>query len=315
MNKVSQQSVAVSERIIGTYTKGRQGKLLIILGGIHGNEGSGVVAIESVIRDLEANQPAFRGKVVGIRGNVRALAEKQRFIDKDLNRNWTPERVDYLRETPLELLQGNEDREAAELIRVIEEISYEQEYDQRVFIDLHATSAGGGGFSIIHESESNRFLASLVQLPVIYGLEKKLNNTLSDYLCGHGYHGLNYEGGKIGSAETIEVHSAGLWLMLAGIGCLHPKDVPSYREQVDCILNASKDLPKAVKAIYRHHIDPEDDFHMDPGYKNFQQVKQGDILGRDRIGKVEAPFDAMLLMPLYQKQGEDGFFLVQETEF
>jgi len=51
---------------------------------------------------------------------------------------------------------------------------------------------------------------------------------------------------------------------------------------------------------------------MEPGYTNFQRVARGEALARDNDGLVRAGEDARLLMPLYQEQGEDGFFLVRE---
>ena len=36
-----------------------------------------------------------------------------------------------------------------------------------------------------------------------------------------------------------------------------------------------------------------------------------DISVSDRNGKIYASHDALILMPLYQEQGEDGFFLIR----
>ena len=53
---------------------------------------------------------------------------------------------------------------------------------------------------------------------------------------------------------------------------------------------------------------------MVEGYKNFQKVEEGEVLAQDKSGKIVAPEDALVLMPLYQQQGEDGFFLIKEVE-
>ena len=66
--------------------------------------------------------------------------------------------------------------------------------------------------------------------------------------------------------------------------------------------------------ITTHSITPEDDFRMVPDYKNFQEVKSGEILAYDRHGPIKAVDDGMILMPLYQEQGEDGFFLIRAME-
>lgn len=60
-----------------------------------------------------------------------------------------------------------------------------------------------------------------------------------------------------------------------------------------------------------HAIKKGDNFVMQPGYKNFQPVKKGEILATDKNGAISAQEDGLILMPLYQKQGNDGFFLVK----
>ena len=51
---------------------------------------------------------------------------------------------------------------------------------------------------------------------------------------------------------------------------------------------------------------------MRPDYKNFQRIKKGEKLAFDDSEEVSSPDDGLILMPLYQKRGEDGFFLVKE---
>jgi len=53
---------------------------------------------------------------------------------------------------------------------------------------------------------------------------------------------------------------------------------------------------------------------MYPDYKNFQKVSKGEVIAKDKNGEIVAPVDALILMPLYQKQGDDGFFLIKENQ-
>jgi succinylglutamate desuccinylase len=53
---------------------------------------------------------------------------------------------------------------------------------------------------------------------------------------------------------------------------------------------------------------------MRPGFRNFQAVKKKEILADDRKGSIKAIDNGLILMPLYQKQGNDGFFLVRTIE-
>jgi hypothetical protein len=67
-----------------------------------------------------------------------------------------------------------------------------------------------------------------------------------------------------------------------------------------------------VEVLYRHPIHNPKGFSMVPGFKSFQDVVEGQLLGKSTDGSILAPRPGMLLMPLYQDQGEDGFFLVRE---
>ena len=52
---------------------------------------------------------------------------------------------------------------------------------------------------------------------------------------------------------------------------------------------------------------------MDPGYENFQAIEIGEKLGTDHQGPVTSPLSGLILMPLYQEQGGEGFFVVQSV--
>ena len=53
---------------------------------------------------------------------------------------------------------------------------------------------------------------------------------------------------------------------------------------------------------------------MEPGFTNFQSVRRGKVLARDRTGEIKASETGLILMPLYQTLGNDGFFLVREVK-
>ena len=71
---------------------------------------------------------------------------------------------------------------------------------------------------------------------------------------------------------------------------------------------------KVVEVRHRHTIAPEDRFKMEPGFKNFQAVRRGKVLAQDRTGEIKACETGLILMPLYQALGNDGFFLVREVK-
>jgi hypothetical protein len=69
-----------------------------------------------------------------------------------------------------------------------------------------------------------------------------------------------------------------------------------------------------VEVRWREAVAPEiDGFAMNPGFENFQPVRRGQILARNNKGEIRAPENGLILMPLYQKLGEDGFFIGREV--
>jgi succinylglutamate desuccinylase len=66
-----------------------------------------------------------------------------------------------------------------------------------------------------------------------------------------------------------------------------------------------------LEVCHRHVVTPEDDFEMLPGLKSFEPVLRGQTVASDRRGEIRAPKDGLMLMPRYQGQGEDGFFMAR----
>ena len=89
----------INKRIIGRYTGDRRGPLLVIFGAMHGNETAGVYALDLLFKMLEVEpitnpKFSFKGRVIGLTGNMAAFKAGKRFIDQDLNRSWTHEILD-----------------------------------------------------------------------------------------------------------------------------------------------------------------------------------------------------------------------------
>ncbi len=305
---------ASAERLVGLYTQDRQGPMVLFFAGIHGNEVGGVGALREVFAHLEAYKPSFRGSVIGILGNPPALAAGVRYVQKDLNRIFDRQHLQKIADLAPELLI-NEDRQALELVELLERVLNTGVPTRRIFVDLHETSAPGGGFSVIRDSEGSRELAARLHMPLVFGIDSTLHTTLMSYLGAKGLAGVSFEGGQIGSGEAMEVHRAAIWTLLAGMGCLHPKDIPDYRFQINRMIDAADGLPKAAQTIYRHATTEGDGFSMLAGFRNFQPIEKHQLLGSDNRGPILSPADALILMPKYQKQGEDGFFLVEPVDY
>ena len=302
----------IRERYIGSYSQNEEGPLFFILGGIHGNEPAGVFALEKVFEKLAAQKPNFKGKIVGVCGNCAALAEKKRFLDHDLNRLWSIEAIDRIKSLPSEKL-NSEEKELLELLTALETES-EGGYSSKIMLDLHTTSAPGGFFSIVTFDEYNRELATALYAPVIFNLAHSLTSTTSIYMDNNGWKGLAFESGQHDDLESMVLAEAAIWVALEKIGCVNAADIEDFQQYHDLLAEAAKALPRYVNVVYRHKIKTEDHFEMRPGYINFTEVETDELLAADRNGEVKAPGGGRILMPLYQPQGAEGFFLVEEIE-
>ena len=289
-------------RLLGSYGGDAAGPLVIGIGGMHGNEPAGVFALQQVLHSLHTRRLPFRGKLIALTGNRAALARGCRYIDEDFNRLWVSERLQGMRERCVE--PTSEEQERRELLAVME-IALAQRQGPAVFLDLHTTSAEGQPFVVIGDSLPNRRFASGLQAPVILGLEEQLEGTLLNYLSEQGHVVIGFEGGQHASPSAVENHIAAIWSVLTTAGCLRSQDAPEKTPPEQPVLEIR----------YHHLLQAGDDFVMEPGFTNFQPVRRGQLLAHDRHGQIRAQESGQILMPLYQGQGEDGFFLVRTVRW
>ena len=277
--------------------------MLIVVAGIHGNEPAGVRASERVLAQLPALARTMRGDAVFLAGNLGALARDVRFIDRDLNRQWDPDQAPEATRVTVA-----EDREQRELAAELEAAAGEARGPVYV-LDLHTTSADGVPFAMIAGPGRERSFALHFPLAVILGLLDRIEGTLLAYVQSRGWIGLGVEAGQHARAVSVDRHEAVLWIALTAAGLLPPAAVPDLADRVALLEAARRELPRILEVEHRHAIRPEDEFRMEPGFANLQRIRAGELLARDRTGEIRAPRSGVLVMPLYQPQGDDGFFL------
>ena len=297
-------------RLLGRRDGEHAGPTLVVCAGIHGNEPAGIVACRAVLEKLDQREVEVRGSFLCLAGNLEALRRGKRYLEQDLNRVWTGPKLRALDADPT-LRTRAEGREQWELARLFDVVIGEAR-GPLVFLDLHSCSASGAPFAILGDTLRNRRVAFPLGVPVILGLEETLDGTLLDWLVEQGHVALAVEGGQHDSPETAERLEALLWLALVASGCVEEEAI---QEPVDAarrlLRGCTQNLPRIVEVIERKALENGDGFQMRPGYVNFQRVRRGEVLADDGSGEIRCPLDAHLLMPLYQDQGDDGFFLAR----
>jgi succinylglutamate desuccinylase len=310
-------------RVIDQYEGQLRGPLVLVLSALHGNEPAGVEAVQDVFRLLSIeplHNPdfIFQGKIVGMIGNLRAFKSKKRFVARDLNRLWLPEQVtDALEHDPADL--SDEWLELVELTRAIRREIEAYQPEQLIIIDIHTTSADGGIFTIPLETDPDSLqLARELHAPVVTGLLDGLQGTMMHFAAGNHFAidgfpkktaCVAFEAGQHNDPLSVSRAIAAIVNGMRSAGCVRPQDVDSRHDVI--LKNYAAGLPSLTRIVHVHHIAPGEVFQMEPGFVNFQPVQAGMLLAKNNRGPVMAPCDGFILMPLYQPQGSDGFFIVQ----
>ncbi len=276
------------------------------IAGLHGNEPAGVVALERLFAALSRRAPAARGEVVGIAGNLAALAAGRRYLSTDLNRAWTPRRIAAIRAEQTD----PEEREQAELLDALEDILRGRE-PEAIILDLHTTSAESIPFCTLGDTLRNRGFARRLVIPVVLGIEEQIHGALLEYLGARGPITVGVEGGQHDDPASIDYHEHVLWVALVEAGCLSRRDVPDFEERCAALVAARGDMAHFFEVTARHAVSPGDGFRMRPGFRNFDAIRSGQPLADDGGGTVPAPEAGHVFLPLYQEQGDDGFFVVR----
>ena len=309
-----------NNRVIGQFQGDHKGPLLICFAGIHGNEWAGIRALESVFRRLEEEEKSnpnfqFQGRIVGLRGNLQALKLNQRFIKEDLNRIWKEDRLLAVTKSSVYALEAEE----LEMKAIIEAVNREvmgYEPEKIIAIDLHTTSAEGGVFTAAFRDADSIKIGKSLHAPVVLGLFKGLKGTLLHYFNPDRFEipvtKVAFESGQHQDPLSIDRAIGGLINCLTTIGCVQPNVMENNYSKI--LRSYSEGLPIISELTMVYQIKNPDRFRMMPGFRNFQFVRKGTILAEDQTGEVVAPYDAIILMPLYQKQGSNGFFLIQPLE-
>jgi succinylglutamate desuccinylase len=297
------------ERELGVKDDGQPGPLVLITAGLHGNEPAGVGAARRVLSELAGRPTA--GRVVALAGNLAALARGERHGGQDLNRLWTEPRLtellaqDAAADTP-------DEAELRDLHRIIQDERRRARTAGRdvLLLDLHSTSAGGGPFSVVPDVLDSRRLARAIGLPVVLGLEQRIEGPLLTWIVGQGEVGVVIEGGQHVDPRTEDVLADALRTALRYAGVTPPgeRGAEEARARIEAIRG---DVPPVLDMVYAHPLEAGDGFVMEPGWSNFRAVRSGQALGLQKGEVVQAPIDGYMLMPLYQGLGTEGFFLCE----
>src|SRR5690554_756716 len=303
------QEPMVIGRVLGKYGQRRNGPALIVTAGVHGNEPSGIIAFKKVQQSLTQMNLPLRGELTGLAGNIAALSQNVRLIDKDLNRVCFVENEEKLK-TGMEL-GYQESREFFALIKEVEAAQYPG-ITEVYFLDLHTTSSSSQPYISVNRDSGSYDFAKKFPLYIVKGIEDYIPGHVDYYLNHKGHKGCTIEAGQHEARSAIDNHEAAIWLALVNIGCMAKKDIPDFSVHYKNLEKYKAEASSTFEVIYRYEIQEGEAFKMNPGYVNFQKISKGEILARSEGRNIVSEWDGRIFMPLYQPEGKDGFFVVKE---
>ena len=295
----------VKDRIFYSQNNDVNGTTVICVGGIHGNEPAGVYGLQKVISDIIVNNITIKGNFYALLGNMNALKTSMRYKDFDLNRLWTKDEIESLDDDD-DFFEFEEKKEQHELYTTIKDICNTNNGDF-VFVDLHTTSSPTVPFITISDSLNNRGLANKFNIPIVLGIEEYLDGPLLSYINEFGHISVGFEAGQHDDENSVLYCEAFVWMVMEKLGMVS-KDQFAYKSS-NRLLTIENGF---YEIIYRHSLSESNQFKMKPGFKNFKPVMKHQSLAYNGSSEVKSPFTGLIFMPLYQKQGEDGFFVVRK---
>lgn len=298
-------------RVVGRFIGDPVGPTLIVVGSIHGNEPSGRRAIEQIADSIRNRNIPLHGRLFLLTGNLEAAEQRQRYIDADLNRRWTRENIVRNTPSPQRPFTFSEDREQHELLKIFRDI-LRTAADEVYVLDLHSTSADGVPFATVGDTMRNRRFAMRFPINIVLGIEEELEGTMLEFLNNEGAVTLGFEGGRHDATGSVANHEALIQAALVNTGIVQMGDCPRYEEFLERLKKVTG-VQRIFEVRHREPVVSTDNFQMYPGFQNFDSVRKGQELAANSRGEIRSPEKGMIMMPLYQKQGDDGFFIIREV--
>lgn len=297
-----------TNRIIGKI-QGGKGPTIVFFAGIHGNETAGVLALTKMFKNVTKKD--VNGTIYGIKGNLKALEKKLRYLDEDLNRIWTSAR---LRNISHKANLNSEEKEQKELYTLLKSI-IDNNSGPFYFIDFHTTSSKTEPFITINDSIINRKFSKMFPVPIVLGIEEYLNGALLSYINELGYVSLGFESGQHEEKQAIANCLSFIYLTLHFSNVIADKKDTSFLKHFNNLRTVSKNLNTFFEIIFLHSIQKGEDFKMKAGFKSFEDIKKKTLLATCNNKPILSKHNAKIFMPLYQAKGKEGYFIIKQIPY
>jgi succinylglutamate desuccinylase len=256
-------------------TANARGPRVVLFGGVHGDELSGVHAIDKLFFDLFAGTRTLRqGSLTLVRGNEQALAAERRYLKHNLNRLF---RDDYSPEIDRTSYEFNR---AQELKSVLHDCDY--------FLDLHSAPIAQEPF-MVAEQGAVGFYSKLGIPRIMTGWSKfssgAIGGDAENYANAHGAKSATLESGSHFDKRSNDVAYRSIVSLLSLLEMIAGTEQPAAR-------------PLEIVDVYAVVTKEADDFRYAGKVDNFQFIEKGKAFGFQSGRAITVGEDSYLLIPM-----------------
>jgi uncharacterized protein len=265
------------------------GPRVVMFAGIHGDEVSGVHAIEKLLFDFFVEKRTLlQGSLTLARGNEQALAEEQRYIKHNLNRMFRETYGPEIDKTSYEY------RRAQELKTVLQNCDY--------FLDMHSAPTAQEPF-LVAETGSAVFYAKLGIPRIMTGWSKfasrPIGGDAENWGNRCGAKSATLESGSHFERSSIDIANRAVISLLSLLGMIESATPLAAQ-------------PAELYDVYTVVTKDFEDFHYTGEVKNFRFFKKNETFAFQNGRPMTVTEDSYLLIPMTPadtKIGEEVCYL------
>jgi succinylglutamate desuccinylase len=250
--------------------------------GVHGDEVSGIHAIEKLFFDFFGNQRELaRGSLTLVRANKQAIAAERRYVKHNMNRLFRKEYSSEIDRSSYEY------RRVQELKPILHDCDY--------FLDFHSAPIAQEPF-LVAERGSIELFQRLGIPRIITGWNKFSSGTIGgdaeNYANSCGAKAATLESGSHFERQSISVAYNTAICLLSTLAMI--EGVEAQKTQVD------------IFDMYGVITKDSDDFHYVSDVKNFQFFRTGEAFAFHGNRPMAASEDTYLLIPMKPEETKVG---------
>lgn len=259
----------------------KQGKNVVVLAGVHGDESFGVKMLEELIPKLNINA----GKVTFIFANLKAINENKRFMEANLNRC-------FFRKQPKNIVNTLEGKTAREIISYLDEADF--------MLDIHASFTRDSIPFIICQPQSFEFAKILPFNILSWNWDEFEPGSTDYYMNIQNKIGICIECGYMYDVKSEERGKKALMNFLIKTGIIKGQ-----------VKEIGKKRYLKLTSLYKNW---KGAFRKSRYFPDFEKLKKRTLIGFDGNKEVFAEKDNYILFVRDMEElGEECFLVAEET--